>query len=120
MRPNKDLARLLRPLGISLAVAAIAVGGATACSKTIDGKSAETAIKQKLQAQRPEGGNITVSCPSSIPAKSGSTFNCTLKADDGSTIGITATQTDDNGTFDFKVDQAPSGGDSSGGGSSGG
>lgn len=112
MNKRPTSARILRPT--ALAAAALVVLTSGACSKTIDQKSAEDAIKVKLQAQQPDGGNITVSCPSSIPVKSGSTFKCTLKADDGSTIGITATQSDDNGTFDFVVDSNvssdPSGG----------
>jgi hypothetical protein len=99
-------------LRVAALAAAPALLLATACSKSIDGKSAEAAIIQGLQGQGLDTSTATVSCPSSIPAQRGATFRCTLTESDGSSIGITATQTDDNGQFTFVTDDAATAGGS--------
>jgi hypothetical protein len=51
-----------------------------------------------------------VTCPEAVPAKIGTSTRCTLTADDGTTLGVTATVTSVEGTnmkFDIQADETP-------------
>lgn len=72
--------------------------------RVVDSAEVESEIANQLEAevgQRP----ASVDCPDEIQAAEGETYRCTLTAEDGSTIGLTLTMTDDEGNFDFEVDQ---------------
>lgn len=79
---------------------AIAVAG---CTTTLDSRDLEAQIKKQVEAQVPDGGSITISCPDSIKPESGKEFRCTLEADDGSQTGVAVTLTDDKGGFKAEV-----------------
>jgi hypothetical protein len=63
-------------------------------TKTLDTSQIETQLKQKIGTQTPVK---SVSCPDSVDAKKGDTFNCTLTAASGHTYTLKVLQTDDNG-----------------------
>lgn len=77
----------------------IEIGG-----RVLDVDEAETEIADQLEAtvgQRP----ASVDCPDEeIPVEEGGTFRCTLTAEDGTTIGLTAAFTNDDGGLDIQVD----------------
>jgi Domain of unknown function (DUF4333) len=83
--------------------ALLAAAGLAACGKTtIDTSSAENSISENIQKQLGQKPK-SVKCPSEIEAKKGGTFTCTVTAADGSKATIKATQTDDNGHFNFSI-----------------
>ena len=71
--------------------------------KVINTDDLEGQIATELEAQT---GVVpaSVECPADVPAEKGGTFRCTVTADDGSSAGITVTQTDDQGNVDWEVD----------------
>lgn len=82
----------------------------TACSttKTLNGTEVQDAISKGLTEQV-GGGPYTVSCPAEPTAQKGGTFTCDVTdPSDGTSATVTVTQTDDNGTFDWKVTSASS------------
>ncbi len=90
-------ASLALPAALALAV------GVTACGKTtIDTDSAEKSISENIQKQLGQKPK-SVQCPNEIVAKKGGTFTCTVTAADGAKATIKATQTDDNGHFNFSI-----------------
>ena len=82
----------------------------TGCSttKTLNGTDVQDAISKGLTEQV-GGGPYTVACPAEPAAQKGGTFTCEVTdPSDGSSATVTVTQTDDNGTFDWKVTAASS------------
>jgi hypothetical protein len=83
----------------------------TGCSttKTLNGTDVQNAISKGLVDQV-GGGPYTVVCPTEPTAQKGATFTCDVTdPSDGTKAVVTVTQTDDNGTFDWKVTSASSG-----------
>ena len=62
--------------------------------------SAEKSISTTPEAL---GQKPSVSCPDEIKAEKDGTFTCTVTASDGAKATIKATQTDDNGHFNFSI-----------------
>jgi hypothetical protein len=88
---------------VAVPIALAAAVGLAACGKTtIDTGSAERSISENIQKQLGQKPK-SVKCPSEIEAKKGGTFTCTVTAADGSKATIKATQTDDNGHFNFSI-----------------
>ena len=88
---------------VAVPVALAATVGLAACGDTtIDTSSAEKSISQNIQKQLGQKPK-SVSCPSTIKAKKGATFTCTVTAADGAKATIKATQTDANGHFSFTL-----------------
>jgi hypothetical protein len=90
--------RLLRFLLLATTLALAACG-----EKVLNTDELEGQIATELEAQTGLAPT-SVDCPADVPAKKGSTFRCTVTADDGSSAGITVTQTDDDGSIDWEVD----------------
>ncbi len=87
---------------IVLAAAAITLA---ACGQgVLDTAELEAQIAAELERQTGVTPS-SVDCPADVPAEEGGTFRCTVTADDGSSIGLTVTQTDDQGSIDWEVDQ---------------
>lgn len=71
---------------------------------TAPGPLLERAAAERLEAvagQRPAG----VECPARITLEAGTTVRCTVRADDGSTIGSTLTIKSPDGSFEIEVDE---------------
>lgn len=90
-----------------LAIPGLVAGGllfAGCGSTTLDSGSAEKSISKVFQ----QSGHPTknVSCPNSIDAKKGTTFDCTITLDNGQTFKAHAVQTDDNGHFQVSLPQS--------------
>ena len=96
-----------------VAVAAALLGGCSASGSelTVSKADLESTAKEKLEAaagQKSQG----VECEGGVAGKVGATQRCVLTAEDGSTIGVTATVGSVEGTtvnVNFKADDAPSG-----------
>ena len=92
---------------LGLAGAGLIAAAVTGCSgsSAVSKSDVEQQISSKLAAkvgQTPK----SVSCPGNLKAKVGESMVCTLTADDGSTIGVTATVTSVSGgsvKFDIKA-----------------
>lgn len=86
-----------------LAVAALLLAIATAaCSKTLDTKGLEPTLARQLEAAYDLTG-VTVSCPTGIKAKAGSTFECTAALPQGGTLTLRVTQDDANGKVTWRT-----------------
>ena len=100
MRPTAAAALVAAGvLLLSACDASVGVG-----ERVLDSAEVEAEVVNQLEAEvgeRPE----SVDCPDEIEAAEGETYRCTLTAEDGSTIGLTLTMTDDEGNFDIEVDQ---------------
>lgn len=86
---------------------------ASGCTKTLDQGSVQSAIKKNFPTIK------SISCPSGVNAKTGTTFTCTATNVDGSTTQYTAVETDNNGHFNVApvgAGAAPGGTDTSGSG----
>jgi len=82
--------------------AALAAGCGTT---TLNTDEAEKQIAAGIEKQT--GVKLRkVDCPSDVEAKKGKTFHCTLTAPNGSTVGLTAVQTSDDGRFTYRVDRS--------------
>ena len=67
-----------------------------ACSKTLEMDEVESQIQTGIEEQT--GATVTeVSCPEEVEAKEGDTFDCTVKAEDGTEGTVEVTQTSDDG-----------------------
>jgi hypothetical protein len=83
--------------------------------KTIDAGSVEDQIKKNIEDQ---GGTVSaVDCPGGKEAKKGNTFDCEVTFGDGTTRTAVVELVDDEGTFNYSIADAPSGGDDTGAGS---
>ncbi|MFE4693229.1 DUF4333 domain-containing protein [Streptomyces sp. NPDC056749] len=101
----------------SLSVAAVTAGVLlTGCSASVSvGKTEPKLSAEKLAATVSEKLARTtgqpepdISCPEDLAGKVGTTTRCELTADDGSTLGVTATVTSVEGeqiNFDIKADE---------------
>ena len=86
------------------ALAATLVLAGCAGERVVDTDELEGQIAAELQAQT--GVTPTsVNCPDDVPEEAGGTFNCTVTADDGSSANVTVTQTDDDGSLTWEVDE---------------
>lgn len=86
--------------GLSL----VSIGVATGCSAppTLRSDDVQDQIAAGLVEQ--VGGDFTVTCPTGVPARAGTTFTCSVTdASDGSTIMVTVTEVNDAGGFDWRV-----------------
>jgi hypothetical protein len=83
--------------------ASVSVGERTVDVKEIEEEGAAKLIEA---ADQPEG-SATLDCPGKeVEAKKGETLDCTLNVDDGSTLDVLVTMTDDEGAFDVEVADA--------------
>lgn len=84
---------------------------ASGCTKTLDNGSVQSAIMKNFPTIK------SISCPSGVNAKTGTTFTCTATNVDGSTTQYDAIETDNNGHFNVAPAGAgapPTGTDTSG------
>ena len=81
---------------------------ATACSKTLKMGDLSSTLESQLNAQLKTSG-ITVTCPDSVKAEAGATFECTGTLTTGETLTIKVTQTDNNGNVKWAVVGAATG-----------
>ena len=93
------LTRSVRPA----ASAAMAVALFVACnsSLTLDNDKLQQVIANGLQEQAQV--TATVSCPDDRPIKAGDVFQCQALTEDGTTLTIQVTQTDDSGNVNWQV-----------------
>jgi hypothetical protein len=73
-----------------------------ACNPTLDDAALETQISNGITEQAGVGVS-TIDCPSGRPLQTGDTFTCTATTDDGTTLQITVTQTDNQGNVHWEV-----------------
>jgi len=94
-------ARSLTALAVlAAAVPALLAGCGT---RTVEGSAVSQRISDGLQrqvGQRP----AQVRCPDQIEAEAGKRARCTIVGTDGSEIGVRVTMKDDQGKFDYAVD----------------
>lgn len=96
-----------RPLA-TLAATAAAVSLLAGCgTRTVEGQELEGKITTSLERQVGERPDA-IECPNEVDAKKGTKARCIIKASDGSEIGLNVTMTDDEGAFDYEVDQQAS------------
>jgi Domain of unknown function (DUF4333) len=89
----------------SLVVAVLAVA-ATACTQVLDEASLEESLTQQVEENLDEDG-ITVDCPGDVEVERGGVFTCTATGADGAVATIEVTQTDDDGSVEWRfVDAA--------------
>jgi hypothetical protein len=77
---------------------------ATGCSRVLDTPSVESEIKDQLERQL-SGVTVEIDCPEDIEAKAGENFECTATSEDNNRAKIVVTQTDDDGSIDFRVEE---------------
>jgi hypothetical protein len=91
----------------ALAAALVALAlGACSASVSVGGKNLDTAkLEDRISAEIDKQLNVKtdVSCPRNVKIKEGDTFECTAKADDGSTRQVQVTQKDDEGNVHFEL-----------------
>ncbi len=86
-----------------LAVVLVGCGG-DSTAKLVDPASVETAIRADVLRQ---GGALkTITCPEDAPAKAGTTFDCTIALDDGTSALAHVTMTTPD-RFDFTTAKTP-------------
>jgi hypothetical protein len=78
---------------------------AAACSRPLDVEGLQSELKAQLEKEFDTTG-LTVTCPDSVKAEAGSTFQCQATDATGATVVITVTQTDDQGHVTWKVTDA--------------
>ena len=83
---------------MALGLAAVIFAG---CSTTLDNTRLQQVIADGLLEQA--GVTATVVCPADRPIKLGDVFTCTAATQDGQTLTITVTQTDDQGNVHWEV-----------------
>lgn len=89
---------------VTIALSATVLAGCSSVN-VLNTDDVETAISGGLTEQ--VGGSYAVTCPDSIEAKSGATFTCEVRDNaTGDTAVVTATQTDGEGKFTWKVTSA--------------
>jgi hypothetical protein len=87
---------------IALLTLSLLVSSAS-CSRVLDTPSVESEIKTKLEQQL-SGVTVEIKCPGDVAAKAGKTFDCIATSDDDK-AKIVVTQTDDDGSIDFRVEE---------------
>lgn len=70
-------------------------------SLTLDNDKLQQVIANGLQEQAQV--TATVSCPDDRPIKAGDVFQCQALTEDGTTLTIQVTQTDDSGNVNWQV-----------------
>jgi Domain of unknown function (DUF4333) len=70
----------------------------------LDAASVESEIKAKLEQQL-SGVTVEIECPDDIEAKAGAGFDCIASSEGDNKRRIAVTQTDDDGSIDFRVDE---------------
>ncbi len=85
-------------LGGLLALAAVGCNG----TPVLDDQRLEEVISQGYQ-ERLGVGLTTIDCPADRPIQQGDTFTCAATTDQGESIVITVTQTDNAGTVHWQV-----------------
>jgi len=91
---------------LAATVALVGVGPAllAGCGeKTVQGSQVAQRVTEGLARQVGQGP-AAVKCPEKIVAKAGQKARCTIVGSDGSEIGMTVTMKDDQGKFDYAVD----------------
>ena len=83
---------------------ALAVMLTAGCSRVLDTQSVESEIKDKLEQQL-SGVTVEIDCPEDIEAKKGESFHCIATSEDDNKAKIVVTQTDDEGSIDFRVEE---------------
>ena len=93
---------------LALATTCLSAALLAACSitSTLSTDDIQSAISKGLTEQL--GGTYTVTCPSSIEAKAGATFDCEIVTATGATGVVTATQTDDKGNITWEITKSDS------------
>lgn len=74
------------------------------CSRVLDTASVESEIKEKLERQL-SGVTVEIDCPEDVEAKAGESFDCIATSDDNARAKVVVTQTDDDGSIDFRVEE---------------
>lgn len=96
-----------RVLAVATACMSAALLAACSTTTTLSTEEIQTAIAKGLTDQL--GGTYTVTCPTTIEAKSGAKFDCDVTdTNSGATGVVTATQTDDQGHIDWEVTKSSS------------
>ena len=75
-----------------------------ACSRVLDTPSVESEIKESLERQL-SGVTVEITCPDDIEAKKGERFDCIATSEDDNRARIVVTQTEDDGSIDFRVEE---------------
>ena len=91
---------MLVRIGLLLLLVALAAG----CSRVLDTPSVEAEIKDQLELQL-SGVTVEIECPEDIEAKAGESFECTATSEENNKAKIVVTQTDDDGSIDFRVEE---------------
>jgi Domain of unknown function (DUF4333) len=85
---------------LTLSVLVLSAG----CSPELDTPSVESEIKTELEQQL-SGVTVEIECPEDVAAKAGESFDCIATSDDNNKAKIVVTQTDDDGSIDFRVEE---------------
>ena len=93
------LTRSVRPAASAAMAAALFI--ACNSSLTLDNDKLQQVIANGLQEQAQV--TATVSCPDDRPIKAGDVFQCQALTEDGTTLTIQVTQTDDSGNVNWQV-----------------
>lgn len=102
---------MYRRILIASTLAIVGVLAVVGCSsqRVVKRGELESGVKSKLEAVAHAKAK-SVTCPDTLKAKVNATTRCTLKAMDGSKIGVTVTVTSINGgrvTYTAKADPTP-------------
>jgi hypothetical protein len=92
---------LARTVRLAAAIAVL-VGVATACTRSLDTSSVVPELKQVLVKQYGLT-DPTVSCPTNVKVRSGTTFTCTGTDASGVVFTFTLTQKNDQGSLSWRV-----------------
>ena len=86
----------------SMVLAGAAALVLTACGSTVDTAELEQEIKTQLEDQVGEALE-SVDCPDDINGDEGNSFRCTLTDQNGETLDVNGTFTDNEGSFEVEV-----------------
>ena len=73
----------------------------SACTDRIDVPGLETRVAQDLRSQYETA--FSVSCPDDIEVGKGKNFECTARAEDGTTLTLRMTQVDDRASVTYEI-----------------
>jgi hypothetical protein len=83
---------------------AVFLGSLTgACTRVLDHEKIEQSIRE--EGEKKEWPLKKVECPSGRPIKKGDAFDCKVSFDDGQTLVIAVTQSDDIGSVKWRADK---------------
>jgi hypothetical protein len=77
------------------------VGLVAACGASYSQTDVQDKLAQDIKGQT--GTEVTVTCPADVAVANGGTFTCAVAAADGTNATVTATFTDDQGSFDWEI-----------------